>query len=320
MLFANTGAAPRTSIDLAPGAVWLDLLNPTEDERHAAERAAGFEIQTQAEIAEVENSSRVSKAHDVLYLNSPVSYRDAEERSSIAPIGFALSRDRLVTIRFAELPVFDTYAAAFAKLEPSCSAEAFVALVEALVDHVADVLEHVGSELDRLSRQTFRSRGLGKKPSARRVAADLRNTLNSIGLAGSTIDNLRDTLLGLARIVGYTQQAGAAWAPPDIKDRLATVRQDIASLNDYDQQLTAKTSFLLDAVMGFINIEQNDGVRVLTVASVVGIPPTFVVGLYGMNFKYMPEYNWAHGYAFGWAMIIISTLIPLMWFRLKGWF
>ena len=103
-----------------------------------------------------------------------------------------------------------------------------------------------------------------------------------------------------------------------MRQRLVTLRADIASLNDYDQQLTAKTSFLLDAIMGFINIDQNEVVRVLTVFSVVGIPPTFVVGLYGMNFKNMPEYGWQYGYQFGWAMIVLSVVVPLVWLRLKG--
>jgi magnesium transporter len=318
MLFANPGGVARAALEAAPRAVWLDLLDPSEAERAAAAGAAGFAIQSRSDIAEIESSSRVSRAGDVLYLNSPVSYRDADGGSSIAPVGFALSPTRLVTIRFAEMPVFDLYAEAFAKLESPCSAEAFAGLLEALVDRVADVLEHVGADLDQLSRRTFR--GGGKRRSIRRVTAELRATLNAIGMYGETIDNLRDTLLGLARIVGYVQQAAAAWTPEDIKQRMVTLRADIQSLNDYDQQLTAKTAFLLDAVMGFINIEQNDVVRVLTVASVVGIPPTFVVGLYGMNFKYMPEYNWSFGYEFGWAMIVLSIVLPLVWFRVKGWF
>jgi magnesium transporter len=318
MLFANPGGAARTGLDAAPQAVWLDLLDPSQAERAAACTAAGFTLQSRTDIAEIESSSRVSRTGDVLYLNSPVSYRDADGGSSIAPVGFALSPTRLVTTRFADMPVFDSYAATFATLATPCSAEAFAGLLEALVDRVADVLEHVGTELDQLSRQTFR--GGGRRRSIRRVTAELRATLNSIGLYGVTIDNLRDTLLGLARIVGYVQQAAASWTPEDIKQRMTTLRQDIQSLNDYDQQLTAKTAFLLDAVMGFINIEQNEVVRVLTVASVVGIPPTFVVGLYGMNFKYMPELNWSFGYEFGWAMIAVSIVVPLIWFRIKGWF
>jgi magnesium transporter len=147
----------------------------------------------------------------------------------------------------------------------------------------------------------------------------LRGILNRVGQCGDTLGNLRDSVIGIGRVIAYTQQTATDGRSPDQATRLATLRQDIASLNDYDQQLTTKVSFLLDAVLGFINIEQNNGVKVLTVVSVVGIPPTFVVGLYGMNFKNMPEYDWAYGYQYGWALILLSVVIPLVWFRVKGW-
>jgi magnesium transporter len=320
MLHANPGNGPRTGIDRAPSAVWIDLLNPTEAERRAAEQAAGFAIQGQEDIAEIESSSRVSRKGDIFYLNSPVSFRDADGLSSVAPVGFALSPTRLVTVRSADMVAFDSFADQLGRGDAAApsSAAVFAGLLEALVDHLADVLEHVGGELDRLSRQSFR-RGGGTPRNSGRVTRDLRAMLSRLGLCGTTIDNARDTLLGLARIVGSVQQAGPAWAAEDIRQRLVILRQDIASLNDYDQQLTTKTGFLLDALMGFINIEQNEVVRVLTIASVVGIPPTFVVGLYGMNFKTMPEYDWAWGYGWGWAMIVVSVVVPLVWLRVKGW-
>ena len=76
---------------------------------------------------------------------------------------------------------------------------------------------------------------------------------------------------------------------------------------------------LLDAALGLINIEQNNTFRVLTVVSVVGIPPTLVASMYGMNFKNMPELSWAYGYPYGLALIVVSALAPVLYFRLKGW-
>ncbi len=111
----------------------------------------------------------------------------------------------------------------------------------------------------------------------------------------------------------------AHWASPEQKAQLASLKADIASLNDYDQQLGVKISFLLDAVLGFINIEQNNGVKVLTVVSVVGIPPTLIASMYGMNFKNMPEYDWAWGYQYGLTLIALSIILPLIAFKVKGW-
>jgi magnesium transporter len=97
------------------------------------------------------------------------------------------------------------------------------------------------------------------------------------------------------------------------------VRQDVASLSDYDAHLVNKVQLLLDATLGLINIEQNNIIKVLTVVSVVGVPPTLVASMYGMNFKHMPELDWAWGYPYGLALIVISAVGPLLWFKLRGW-
>jgi magnesium transporter len=90
-------------------------------------------------------------------------------------------------------------------------------------------------------------------------------------------------------------------------------------LSDYDNQLTNKVQFLLDATLGFINIEQNNGIKILTVVSVVGVPPTLMASIYGMNFKMMPELEWHYGYAYGLAVIILSAILPFLWFKRRGW-
>jgi magnesium transporter len=110
------------------------------------------------------------------------------------------------------------------------------------------------------------------------------------------------------------------WLPADVKQRLETVRQDVASLSDYDAHLTNKVQLLLDATLGMINIEQNNIIKVLAIVSVVGIPPTLVASMYGMNFKNMPELDWAWGYPYGLAVIAISAILPVLWFKWRGWF
>ena len=322
MLFAITGASPRETLTprphLANDAVWLDLLNPDEHERSAAQRIAGLDVPARADIAEIESSSRLANAGDVLRMNTAVAYRGPDGRSALAPLGFVLSPHRLVTVRFADLPVFDAVAEQLAHAtHPVCSLEVFALLLEAMVDRVADVLERVAAELDGLSRDIFS--GEDTPRSSSRADRELRATLTAVGRAGDTIGNLRDALLGFGRIVAYTLQMGETWVPAELRTRLLTLKQDIGSLNDYDQQLTAKTSFLLDATLGFINIEQNNGVKVLTVVSVVGIPPTLIASMYGMNFKNIPEYDWAWGYQYGLGLIALSIVIPLIWFKIKGW-
>ncbi len=329
MLYANDGTAPRQTLEPAPhlasSAVWLDLLDPTDAERAAAERLTGLRVPSREDVAEIESSSRLYAEAGVLYLSMPYSFVAADGHSQVVPVGFVLSATHLLTLRYAVLPAVESFATRFAQGGRVTAAEALVGLAETIVDRVADVLERVASELAALSRATFRSEDPAQKKrgtqrhNARRVDQRLRASLTAVGNCGDTLGNLRDSVLALGRIVAYMQQARTDWEPPGLQPRLATLRQDIASLNDYDQQLNAKVSFLLDAVLGFINIEQNNSVKVLTVVSVVGIPPTFVVGLYGMNFKSMPEYDWTYGYEYGWGLILLSVVVPLVWFRIKGW-
>ena len=129
---------------------------------------------------------------------------------------------------------------------------------------------------------------------------------------------IRDSLHGLGRIVPYVASL-ADWLPPEVKPRLDITRQDVASLSDYDEHIANKVQLLLDATLGLINVEQNNIIKVLTIVSVVGIPPTLIASMYGMNFKGMPEYDWVWGYPYALAMIALSAVLPLVWFKWRGW-
>jgi magnesium transporter len=323
MLYANDGVSHRQKLEpgahLTSDAVWFDLVNPTDSERAAAERLTGLRVPSREEIAEIESSSRVFTEDGSAYLSMPYSLLDADGHSTPTSVGFVLSDKHLLTLRFEKLPAFETYSETFSHGGRKGSPEVLVGLAEAIVERMADVLERVAAELTRLSKATFRRDVKGREKNTRRADRELRTILTAVGECGDALGNLRDSVLGIGRMVTYAQQICETWTPPELKARLQTLRLDIASLNDYDQQLSNKVNFLLDAVLGFINIEQNNSVKVLTIASVVGIPPTFVVGLYGMNFKNMPEYDWTYGYEFGWLLIILSIVLPLLWCRIKGW-
>ena len=252
-------------------AIWLDMVDPSQDERALVERATGLRIPSKNELAEVETSSRAYQEGGTLYLSTPMAYRSDEGVSRVAPLGFVLSKNNLLTVRFTALPVFDQFADRFAAGEggPACSSGAFVGLLEAIVDRLADVLERVGSTLDHISHRVFRpAYKRGRK--APRKDTELQATLRAIGRAGDTLSNIRDSLLGVSRLAHFSAEAARAWIPAEVMPRFATLRQDLASLNDYDAQLTNKVQFLLDATLGFINIEQNNGIKILTVVSVVG--------------------------------------------------
>jgi magnesium transporter len=147
----------------------------------------------------------------------------------------------------------------------------------------------------------------------------LREILIDVGNAGERLSRIRESLLGLQRIVPFVSGIERDWIPQKIQGRLKNAQIDLLSLTDYENHLSGKVQFLLDAVLGFVNTKQNDIFTVLTIVSVVGIPPTLVAGIYGMNFRNMPELDWAWGYEFGLALIVLSTVLPILWFKWRGW-
>ncbi|SDD40160.1 magnesium transporter CorA family protein [Belnapia rosea] len=315
LLTIHPGGA-RLAADLPPDAVWLDLLEGTEEEKEAVARATGFRVPTLESLREIESSSRMSAQGEVLYLSLPVIARTAEDRPVLTPLGLVLSPHHLLTVRFA--PVGAVEALADRPQELTGSFTAFVTLLEVLVDRIADALERIRTELDGLSHAAFEA----EQPQRNRPAEmdrRLRRTLRAIGRTGDHVSVLRDTLLGVERILPFAAEQAKHWIPPGTDNRVRTLRQDIASLNDYDARLSDKVQFLLDATLGFISIEQNNTIKILTVVSVVGIPPTLVASIYGMNFKYMPELDWLWGYPWGLLLILLSAVIPLIVFRLKAW-
>jgi magnesium transporter len=296
-------------------AVWIDLKSPTDEECAEVERATGLRPPTREEVSAIEASSRLQRVGKALRLSAPL--LALGEAPHLSPVGFVLTAERLITVRFDRFGAFEQ-AAGFARDdEDLTSLGVFTCLFESIVDKVADALEDCAAELDQVSRAVFHQKN--RRRNAEKTEIFQRQTLARVGRVGERASQIRDVLLGVGRIVPFVLEVRHEGTPEPIAARLKAVRQDIASLNDYEAHLAGKVQFLLDAVLGFITISQNDIFKVLTVASIVGIPPTLMAGVYGMNFKIMPELNWHYGYAFGWAVIVVSALIPLAWFKWKGW-
>ena len=304
---------------LPADAIWIDLFDGSGAEITFLERATGIHIPTLLEVSEIESSSRLRVHQDAIYLSTPLVFHADPDEPFTTSVGFVLRRDLLITIRFADIKAFGAFAESMAKAAaaPSSAAGAFVGLLEAIIDRMADGLESVGAELDAVSKRIFRDKAPQRPPA--REDADLRATLRKVGHVGDLASKIRDSLLGLGRIVPYVTTHGADWLPPDARLTLDTVRQDILSLTEYDAQLTNNVQLLLDATLGLINVEQNNIIKVLTIVSVVGVPPTLVASMYGMNFRHMPELDWAWGYPYGLALIAVSAIAPLAWFKLRGW-
>lgn len=305
--------------DQAPwsNAIWLDLCNAADGEREAVESATGLRVPDQSAVSEIETSSRVYMEKDALYLSTPIPASPSASEP-LSAVGFVLSRRVLISVRFAENAVFDSLFQGSQATPPRSACDAFLRILETLVDRAADTLEHCSSELDGLSHRAFHAEH-ARRRALKSVSEKLRATLRKLGQIGDHISQIRDTLLGFGRIAAFVCETGTSVVSADERPRLLAIRADITSLNDYQQHLSGKVQFLLDATLGFISIEQNDVVKALTIVSVVGVPPVLVAGIYGMNFSHMPELHWRFGYPFALSLMLVTGLLPLVWFKWRRW-
>ncbi len=315
----NTYSSAPTGPDAQSGQrCWYDLLNPTPEEVARVAADAGVRVPSRESLQEIETSSRLRADGQLLYLSMPLAITDESTAFRPMPLGFVLSPGLLVTVRYSELHTFSQVRARLEASEHLEPVGVFAALVDGMVDYSADMLENLSSELAAISAKTF-AHPAGKDSRTTGPSTDLRDCLARIGTAGAHSSRIRESLLGLQRITGFVGEMAADWSRPELLNHMKSARQDLTSLVDFEGHVSAKTQFLLDAVLGFISTEQNDIFKVLTIASVVGIPPTLIASMYGMNFHGMPELGWRWGYAYGLGLIALSALIPILWFKRRGW-
>jgi magnesium transporter len=190
-------------------------------------------------------------------------------------------------------------------------------LFEQIVDRIADILERVGGDMDRTSGAAFRSARAKVKANAR--DADLREALLTLGQVGEVTTRASETLLGLSRILTFVGAEKATAVRKENQALIKTLMRDVRSLVEHAGVLNGKANFLLDAVLGIINVEQTNIIKTFTVASVALMPPTLIASIYGMNFEFMPELGQVWGYPAALLLMVISALLPIFYFKRKGW-
>jgi magnesium transporter len=305
--------------DSKPGLpFWIDLLNPTSAEAAQVSTEFGVRVPSRELLQEIETSSRIRADGDVLYVSMPLPLRDEAFGYLLIPLGFILSPDVLITIRYSDIHAFSSVREQVEAGGNMSSGDVFAGLIDGMVDFTADMLEKLSSDLASVSARAFGRDGV-PPPSGKLFSSTLRGSLNAVGAAGDHLSRIRESLLGLQRILAFAPVAATSWLRPELKSRLQIAREDLASLVDFESHLSSTAQFLLDAILGFINTEQNDIFKVLTIASVIGIPPTLIASMYGMNFHNMPELSWRFGYPYGLALIAASIVVPILWFKRRGW-
>ena len=296
---------------------WIDLVDPTDAEEEELERRLGINIPTREEMQEIEISSRLYQEDGVAFMTAILPAQTDADYPHVAPVTFVLAGQRLITVRYHEPRAFTTFPMRAEKVSTGCEdgASILISLLEALVDRLADVLERVGQDIDRISRGIFEH--TGAKPTKTR---DFQKVLEEIGRKGDLNSHIRDSLTSLERVAGFfTHVATQRKSGKDLRERLKTLSRDLRSLSDHSGFLSQKITFLLDATLGMINIEQNAIIKIFSVAAVVFLPPTLIASIYGMNFEMMPELEWLFGYPFAIGLMILSAILPFLFFKRRGW-
>jgi len=302
-------------------AVWIDLLAPTREEERAVQEALSLEIPTREEMQEIESSSRLYKEELALFLTASFLYGVDEGEYGSTAISFVLAENNLVTVRYATPKAFAIFANRALRAPALLHSPDSVMLgqFEQVVDRLADVLERVGADMDRASKAAFRNARSHSKVKVKARDAEMKDVLIALGEVGEVTSRANETLLGLSRILTFVGAEKSSAVRKENRTAIKTLMRDVRSLVEHAAFLNNKANFLLDAVLGIINIDQNGIIKTFTVASVALMPPTLVASIYGMNFSFMPELQWHLGYPLALLVMVISGVLPVFYFKRKGW-
>jgi magnesium transporter len=314
------GSIVEAKLERIPdGATWIDLEEPTKAEEALVERCVHLNVPTQSEMAEIEPSSRLYERNGALYMTISVLSGVVDGQPTTTPMGFVLSDNRLVTIRYGTPKPVRAFSD-HVRREPDLARDAntvLVRLLDAIIDRLADELEALSGEIEQISSHIFH-----REMDERRIpAARLTALLTRIGRAQTLLTKIRYSGVSTIRMLSFMSGSSRFHEKDerDVGNHLASLSVDATSLSEHASFLSDNLTFLLDASLGLISVEQNAAMKLFSWAAVVFLPPTLIAGIFGMNFHYMPELGWHYGYPISLALMLASAIGPYLYFKWRGW-
>ena len=300
------------------GTAWIDLLNPSSPEDKKIEAHLGVSIPTREEMHDLEPSEIIYTENGAHYMTARVICQSDSNVPKLADVTFILTETALVTVRYDEPGAFGIFLNRIAKpggcgVQPEAIMEG---LFEAVVDRAAEVLRGVGDRVDAASRRIFDGRS-----SDVEQGGAYQGVIRKIGQYEHIISNVRESMVSVERVLLFLsanykrpKKASSGFSP-----EWRTSIRDVQAIEEHATFLSNKLQFMMDATLGLVSIEQNKIIKLFSVVSVVMMPPTLIASIYGMNFKAMPELDWAIGYPMAIALMIICAVLPYLFFRWKKW-
>lgn len=289
---------------------WIDVLDPTEEERDELEQYLRTELPESDDVEEIESSARYFIDSAGLHVHS-LFLGQSEGRHTTVTVAFILQPDRLISLREEDSPDFRLLRMRVRRgqIEATTPLEFLLSILENKVENLADTLEDIHRELEKVSEMVLEE-AEGREGHLEEAIGDLARLENSNG-------KVRLCLMDTQRSISFLQKHQRYSA--DHFAAASDILRDIETLLSHTTFLFEKINFLMDAAQGFINIEQNQVIKIFSIAAVVFLPPTMVASIYGMNFQAFPELQWRFGYLWALALMLISGVAPYWYFKRKGW-
>jgi magnesium transporter len=304
------------SSDAITDALWIDLFEPTPEEERAVEVQCGIEVPTREEMREIESSNRLYEEDGAVYLTSTIVTKLDTDLPQNSQVTFILKDGRLITNRYTDPLPFRRFISYAERHGPTCNSGPAVlaGLVEAIINRVADVIERVSADLDAISAEVF------TRPARRRRGSrDFQAVLERVGQSGELIAKTRESLVSLGRALAFVQQASAVNLTNEVRARLRTLSRDVIAMSDHASFLGNNVSFILDATLGMINIDQNNILKIFSVVTVFLLPPSVIGAIYGMNFEHIPWTHESWGFMAALGLMVASAVVPYVIFKRRRW-
>jgi magnesium transporter len=283
----------ETAEPISPGAIWIDMIEPTIEEDKKVQTFVGALLPTKADPDYSEPPEAQYAENGVRYLHASV-LSEPEDTPDITGVTFVVTPTLLVTVRYDPVESFEMFAQKLCKapvqaLTPDAVA---VGLINTVLNRSARALSGVGEELEQIASAVFKAKGDQRKRN------DIySNTLNALGREDEKISNLRESLVSVERLLLFLSAEGhTEKLVKPVREAMKTALRDLQSLEEDASFKAQKVQFLLDATLGLINLAQNDIIKLFSVLAVIFMPPTVIASIYGMNFKTIPELEWRLGY------------------------
>ncbi|MBI2785117.1 MAG: magnesium transporter CorA family protein [Legionella longbeachae] len=302
----------KSNTNLLNDSLWIDLVNPSQEEEALMEHHLGLNIPTREEMLEIELSSRLYKENDVLFMTANMIAQSDSISPNQDPVTFLITKKQLITIRYIEPQAFKLFISRLNKMKYIDNAASLLTeLLDVTIDRIADILELINHQLESISKSIFQQNGTSNR--------NYQQLLQQLGINGELTSKIVESLISFNRLIPFFEQYSIIKIEDNEHLRLHTLSKDISSLNEHATFLSHKISFLLEATLGMVQIEQNAIIKIFSVAAVIFLPPTLIASIYGMNFHFMPELSWKFGYLIAFLLMLLSSWLPYRYFRYRKW-